>query len=445
MEISLYTIPLSVDNRYYLYNSLSNALIEVDKEWFDIFENKENLEKLSLHTEEKEFYNTLLEKLFITKNRQDQRLSYVASIKQLRTITSKFHLTIAPTMDCPFSCPYCFETVKSKGTMSEGTQTGIVTYLNKLEKKPDYHITWFGGEPLMAIEAIEQLYNKLEHGYKKPYHSEMITTGYSIDDHTISVLKRINCTELQITLDGLPETHNKIKRNIAIRDPFGETIKGIKKLLEDGGFQVSVRVNITKSNSSEFLPLLSLLIKELGALQNWSYSPGLVLSRGILECAEQNKNDLISIEEVIPFALNTFGKYGYMCSWMNYPSNSITECAVRNPYSLTVDAQGYMYKCWETIGKKEWSFGQISDTGEVIGFNPVILNRFLHGADHLSSTKCATCSIHPICHGGCPYNWIVNTFENANRNPCSPYKTSIKDVLTRYIKSVECEEAKKHA
>lgn len=255
---------------------------------YKLFDSKNNRD-LSDLSEEKELFDILVDKQFVTSNALDQKLSYVASIQKLRSISDKFHLTIAPTMNCPFSCPYCFETVKQKGDMSEDVQQGIVAYLNTLQKIPDYHITWFGGEPLMAIDIIDQLYSKLEDGYKPPYQSNMITTGYHIDEHVISILKRINCTELQITLDGLPQTHNKIKRNKTIQNPFLETLDGMKKLLEDGSFKVTIRVNITKQNSKEFLPLLSLLIKELGSSSDWSCSPGLVLSRGVLEKKRSKK------------------------------------------------------------------------------------------------------------------------------------------------------------
>lgn len=442
METSPYTIPFKVDKRHFLYNSLSNALLEVDMSCYKLFDSKNNRD-LSDLSEEKELFDILVDKQFVTSNALDQKLSYVASIQKLRSISDKFHLTIAPTMNCPFSCPYCFETVKQKGDMSEDVQQGIVAYLNTLQKMPDYHITWFGGEPLMAIDIIDQLYSKLEDGYKPPYQSNMITTGYHIDEHTISILKRINCTELQITLDGLPQTHNKIKRNKTIQNPFLETLDGMKKLLEDGSFKVTIRVNITKQNSKEFLPLLSLLIKELGSSSDWSCSPGLVLSRGVLEKQTEQENDLISIDETVSFAFEAFANNGYRCSWMEYPSNLINECAVRNPLSLTLDAQGYMYKCWETIGQREWAYGHISKCGKIEEFNPVMLNRFLYGADHLSDPTCADCSVHPICHGGCPYNWILNAFEGTNRNLCSPYKKSIKRILKHYIR--ESEEGNTHS
>ncbi len=433
MEISLYTIPFSVNGTYFLYNSLSNALIEVDAPCYNIFENK-MVGDIKTLTQETELFDVLVNHQFLTPNREDQYLSYVAAIRQIRSISDKFHLTIAPTMNCPFRCPYCFEVNKQKGSMSQEIQDGIVAYLKTLPRSPDFHLTWFGGEPLMAMDIINQLYDKIERGYKAPYKSNMITTGYCMDDTVIETLKRINCTELQITLDGLPKTHNKIKRSKLVEDPFTDTLNGIKRLLEVGGFQISIRVNVTKTNSSEFMPLLSLLIQELGFSSNWSYSPGLVLSRGILE---KRANDLIPVEEAISFAFDTFAKDGYKCSWTDYPSNLINECAVRNPLSLTLDPEGYMYKCWETIGLREWAFGRISAYGKIEEFTPSVLNRFLYGADHLSNSSCVKCSVHPICHGGCPYNWILNTFKGENRNVCSPYKTSIKDILKHHIKKSE--------
>lgn len=64
---------------------------------YKLFDGKKDRD-LSALSEEKELFDTLIDKQFVTPNLFDQKLSYVASIQQLRNTSDKFHLTIAPTM-----------------------------------------------------------------------------------------------------------------------------------------------------------------------------------------------------------------------------------------------------------------------------------------------------------------------------------------------------------
>ena len=69
MEISLYTIPFSVNGTYFLYNSLSNALIEVDAPCYNIFENK-MVGDIKTLTQETELFDVLVNHQFLTPNRE---------------------------------------------------------------------------------------------------------------------------------------------------------------------------------------------------------------------------------------------------------------------------------------------------------------------------------------------------------------------------------------
>lgn len=67
METSPYTIPFEVDKRHFLYNSLSNALLEVDMSCYKLFDSRNNRD-LSDLSEEKELFDILVDKQFVTSN-----------------------------------------------------------------------------------------------------------------------------------------------------------------------------------------------------------------------------------------------------------------------------------------------------------------------------------------------------------------------------------------
>ena len=89
MKISIYTFLFKIDDRFYIYNSLSNALIEIEKNIFTILltHKKEHslLNKEDLNCDE--LYQILKEKHIITENDQDEFLFYKSIIQEDRKST----------------------------------------------------------------------------------------------------------------------------------------------------------------------------------------------------------------------------------------------------------------------------------------------------------------------------------------------------------------------
>lgn len=66
-------------------------------------------------------------------------------------------------MVCNFDCPYCFED-HFAGKMSEEVQDDVVALAERMLEASgtkDLHVTWFGGEPLLAPDIIESLSARL--------------------------------------------------------------------------------------------------------------------------------------------------------------------------------------------------------------------------------------------------------------------------------------------
>lgn len=431
MKVSKYTLLFEINLKYYIYNTLSNALLQVDKDSFQIIKNaKEKKKAIDKDLIDLELYDILRKKLFISENDNDNFLIYKHNILSQRSISSSFHLTIAPTMDCCFRCYYCFESEKKKNYMSDSVMNMIVLYLNGLKNKPEYNLTWFGGEPLMAIDRIHKLYNKLTTEYKRPFDSNIITSGFHITKESIEIMHKVGITNIQITLDGLKSTHNKIKYIDGHTDVFTKVINNIGLLLNDGGFHVVIRVNITKNNADEYITLYNFLMNKFGNNPMLSISPSLVLDR-----SKNNllKEKLFTVNEMYDFIINLWQEHKIYTSYLDYPSMFFNECAIRNHLSISFDPDGYAYKCWEHIGDKKYSIGYLSNEGKLIVSNPTMLNRQLYGADIFDSQKCSNCEYLPICHGGCPIHRIENVYEHKNNICCSIYQQKIKELLQIYI------------
>lgn len=443
MKVSKYTVLFS-DNDcsetsclvFYAYNILSNAFIEIDEGLFKLLELKQKsnicLENSDLSDIDEAVLDVLIGKRFIVENDTDDFLFYKNCILKQRSETSIMHLTIAPTMDCCFNCFYCFEEYKTRKYMDERTMNAILSYLKSLVSKPDFRLTWFGGEPLMAIEQMRILYSKLSAYYKPPIDSNVITTGYHLDENAIQALKEMNVREVQITLDGSKERHNKIKSlDGKTVDVFERVLDNAERLLKESNIKVSFRINLTKENIYEFMPLYKYLFDRFKFSCRKSISPAFVMDRSH---NKRGKDIFLTHSEISDFVLELQSKYHIYTPFTAYPSNLFNECAIRNVMSVSFDPEGYAYKCWEYIGNKRYSFGVLNEVGKIVNMNEELLDKQLHDADPLDDPLCSKCKYLPLCSGGCPIQRLENKYENASNNCCTLYKSKLEECLKLYIK-----------
>ncbi|MGF3227253.1 radical SAM protein [Facklamia sp. P12932] len=70
--------------------------------------------------------------------------------------------TISTHGDCNFRCRYCFEKFKNI-KMIEETENSILKFTKELFNNNEiqsFHVSWFGGEPLLGLKIIKNLSKK---------------------------------------------------------------------------------------------------------------------------------------------------------------------------------------------------------------------------------------------------------------------------------------------
>jgi uncharacterized protein len=125
------------------------------------------------------------------------------------------------------------------------------------------------------------------------------------------------------------------------------------------------------------------------------------------------------------FLINLYKNYRFNALGL-YPPSYRYECAIRNPYHLTIGPEGEIYKCWNDVGNKEKIVGNLIDK-EVT--NKTLLTRYYVAGDALDSEECKQCFHFPVCGGGCPYVRIENEFNNANIDTCDYMKGNLQEFL----------------
>lgn len=433
MKISRYTFTFcSEKGKKYAYNSLSNSLLEVDNQTYETIADNLGKPLCDVSKLDDETYSVLVENGIITENDDDDFLKYKSIIYTQRECKEFMHLTIAPTMDCCFKCYYCFEDHKTRYYITDDIIDSIVSYINRQQEVKRLKITWFGGEPLMAAEKIEFFYKQFKFPNNRYQYldSNIITTGYHIDNAVIQMFKNVGISSVQITLDGMKETHNTIKY-LNGEDVFSKVWANIRLLKETAPeIEVVIRVNLTKRNAEEYQELLKLFISDFHNSQKISISPAFVLNRNNSAICRQS--DLFSHSERSEFILKLASK-GINSPFLNYPEPFFNECAIRNKVAISFDPEGYAYKCWEIIGNKQYAIGHLDNSGHIIEINEKILNRQLFGAEPIDDQLCSKCKYLPICNGGCPIQRIQNKFEGAQNNTCTYMKGYLPDFMRYHI------------
>lgn len=262
-------------------------------------------------------------------------------------------LTILPTDACNFNCFYCFQNKKSIH-MSNDTANALVNFIDShLSGVKTLKVTWFGGEPLLALNLIQSLSDSLLQLTKRhscDYDAFIITNGYLLTDFTIKSLSQCQIRSVQISLDGDELTHDSRRFLSHGRHSFNVILRNLKALLEKD-FNVACRINLDRSNLHSIPNLLDTLSNFLGSLKRkLTLSFGLILPISHLD--NWDSNLCLSMEEfsdsVLKFSIY-MAELGFIIPdlYPFYPSPKNSFCAAVRQNSFLIRPDGYIAKCFD--------------------------------------------------------------------------------------------------
>ena len=91
-------------------------------------------------------------------------------------------------------------------------------------------MVWYGGEPLLAFDIIKDLMEEVYRNFDKEYVSSgIVSNGYLLSERTVLEMKDYNINNIQITIDGPPEIHNKRRKLPTGEDTFFVILNNLKK------------------------------------------------------------------------------------------------------------------------------------------------------------------------------------------------------------------------
>lgn len=205
---------IAADKNYFLFNSRTNSFLSLDRSVYESMEKKEIQEhNIDFNDLPEEILKDLIEKKIIVEDWEDD--NYISQMKYLKLrksyTGSTLSLVIAPTLDCNFKCPYCYENNLPSHKMKESIQNKLINFINMhVSRVKGLTIYWHGGEPLLAYKTIQSIINKIERECQIPIiDHNMVSNGYLLNKGMCSFFKEKKLKYIQITVDGTEETHNK--------------------------------------------------------------------------------------------------------------------------------------------------------------------------------------------------------------------------------------------
>lgn len=298
--------------------------------------------------------------------------------------------------------------------MSEETEDALVSFINSHLESRKLYLNWYGGEPLLAINTIERLLDKISENVELELgRHTLITNGYLINDKVISVFKKYPLDIVQITLDGCKERHNTIRYTRNDQFTYDRIVTNIGRILNEFPHtQLHVRVNVEKSNVDDYY-------KVAQELKNRWGEERLIIYPGFLRIDNETKTayscNSLNRKDIADFVFDMKNKN--VIDIPIYPQMfRVKTCSANRQCAYIVGPEGEVYKCWNDVGDAEKIVGNIY--GNVVT-NKALLSKYIVGSKWYNELSCKKCFFLPICNGTCAWYALRNKYENGEYNLCT--------------------------
>lgn len=205
---------------------------------------------------------------FLVPSAREQLLSQRERFQRVKADGSRLALCLAPTYDCNFACPYCYEAgAKPRGTMPPAVQDAVMRFIERLHGRDGFahlDIQWYGGEPLLAFGVMEALSERMMEFCRQrgiAYAAELISNASLIVPEKARRLAQLGVAKAMPTLDGLVLRQNIRRPDRAGRDSFETVMAGVRAL-RDAGIAVNLMLNLDCGNIDDFRVLRPALARE---------------------------------------------------------------------------------------------------------------------------------------------------------------------------------------
>lgn len=382
-----------------IYNTLYNSLTRLSDEEYHIYLSELDVKENNLVVNE-----LLLQGLWVNAEVDELEQYNLYADYANKYISNKPHLTITPTMECNARCFYCYEEGVRCGKMHKEQCKDIIEFLNTLDCSNGIDLTWFGGEPLMNQEWMNDFSESLEEAGIE-YSAFIITNGSKIDHSTIEkMISKWKVQDVQITLDGSFDEYVSRKSYVDQDDNiYYKILQTIGKLARNG-IRVQVRMNIDRSNRESIMTAVTDIVELFNDNDRVKCYPAF-LTGSSNPLSEKEKIEFIKAMIEV-----SRGKFNVNECLYRLPRTKA--CYYNQKNAFSIDVNGNVFVCEHMLGHEEHAIGNIK--------TKVTFNEREQSGKRI---ECQRCVFLPKCQGGC-----VDSLKNGDV-PCFTDRYIIKAYL----------------
>lgn len=383
------------DAQFMLFSTRTTSVICVSHELI------KDIEKNKLTEEEQK---TLVDLGFLVQSEHEEKREMLRYIDDLNAENRTFTATVVLNLDCNLGCKYCFEgTRKGKFYMSVETADDFIEFVKSrdLANKEEINIIFYGGEPLLSIDIIRHISEKVRtiaEDKKITFTFSLITNGTLLTQRVVEQLKPLGLRAASITLDGPRDVHDAFRPFKSGKGSFDAIIENIKSV--SGTMDVQVGGNYTGDYYREFPRLLDFLLEKgltPDRISSVQFDP--VMSETGEFAPPDFHGGCMSFDEPWVVDASVFLREAIFKRGFRTQMLTTVTCAVELRENLVVNFDGALYKCTGFLNRKDYCTGSVK-TGE---------NNYrrTYCLGHWKNEECFACGYLPLCFGGCRYMKLV--------------------------------------
>lgn len=312
-------------------------------------------------------------------------------------------LTLFVDHQCNLRCTYCYNGEKFSRRMSvDVMHQAAALALDSARGALD--VSFFGGEPLLhpdfIAEAIEHFEREAERRSPALALSfVMNTNGTLFDDKAIALLSAPRRFMVNVSVDGAPDVHDKVRRTLGNKGTYDAVTRGIARLRE-AAIPYQILAVVTPASARALgRTVETLLALEPAKAQlsidyraDWTEASILDLRAGLHDAGDAW---MASFRAGKTIPLNPM--HGKILAHLHGGMPSPSRCQFATN-ELAVAPSGRIYPCAQMIGEDNDPSLVIGHVAE--GLEPRHVARLQQAKDRIDET-CASCELRDRCQSQC--------------------------------------------
>jgi uncharacterized protein len=313
---------------------------------------------------------------------------------------NRLDVTIMPTLDCNFACPYCYE-ARRASRMTEETVRSICQWLeDEIPRHKLVFLIWFGGEPLLDSRRLAEITAHVKRVAESNGVATLFnvtTNGYLLTPDRARELVELGILDFQITIDGPQECHDALRVLRSGAGTFDRVFENTVALARsDPRVKITLRVNFNHENLSGVPRLLEAVPPDVRPQMRLSLEP--VFGDCSLNATQNMKGSFISDSVASCFRLAAELGFDVANGVAAIQAGKLVYCGAEREHYYILNYNGDVFKCGVSHFESCDRVGRIDSEGRLLRDDKA-WGQFV--STNLFEAVCEECVYLPLCMGGC--------------------------------------------